>query len=138
MMEDFILNEDIDVFCVTAKSFPDKVLEAHQTLHGLIDFNPNRRYFGLSRPGENGKIVYKAAAEELFPGELSEHQLEKFRISNGTYHAILVPDFKNNVGKIGEAFQEIIALDTIDPDGICIEWYLGDNDVRCMVRQRKD
>jgi len=137
-MEDFILNEDIDVFCVTAKSFPDKILEAHQTLHGLIAFNPERRYFGLSRPDESGKIIYKAAAEELYPGELSKHQLEKFRILKGTYHAVLVHRFRDHVGKIGEAFQEMIALNTIDPNGICIEWYLGDDDVRCMVRQRKD
>ena len=138
MMEDFILNEDIDVFCVTAKSFPDKILEAHQTLHGLIAFNPERRYFGLSRPDESGKIIYKAAAEELYPGELSKHQLEKFRILKGTYHAVLVHRFRDHVEKIGEAFQKMIALNTIDPNGICIEWYLGDDDVRCMVRQRKD
>jgi predicted transcriptional regulator YdeE len=138
LMEDFILNEDINVYCVTAKSFPDKVLQAHQTLHSLIDFNPARRYFGLSRPDESRKIIYKAAAEELNPGELSKHQLEVFTILKGTYHSILVNNFRNHVEEISKAFQEIIALDTVAPDGICLEWYLKNDDVRCMVRQRKD
>jgi len=137
-MEDFILNEDIEVFCITAKAFPDKIMEAHQTLHGLIDFHPARKYYGLSRPDESGKIIYKAAATELVPGELSQHQLEKFCIPKGTYHCILVHNFKEHIEEIGKAFQEILALDSIDPDGICIEWYMGNNEVRCMVRQRKD
>ena len=51
-----------------AKSFPEGILEAHQTLHALVPYSQNRKYFGISRP-ENGNIVYKAAAEELIEGE---------------------------------------------------------------------
>ena len=135
-MEEFTLNEDIKVFCVKAESFPDKVLEAHQTLHSLIDFNPSRKYFGLSNPDKNGTIIYKAAAEELIPGELSKHQLEAYTIPKGTYLSILVSNFRNNLEEIGKAFQKLIARDTIAPDGICIEWYLKNDDVRCMVKKR--
>ena len=135
-MEEFTLNEDIKVFCVKAESFPDKVLEAHQTLHSLIDFNPARKYFGLSNPDKNGTIIYKAAAEELIPGELSKHGLEAYTIPKGTYLSIFVSNFRNNVEEIGKAFQKLIAMDTIAPDGICIEWYLKNDDVRCMVKKR--
>jgi hypothetical protein len=63
-MEKFMLNNNIKVFCVTAKSFPYGVLEAHQTLHSLAPYTKERKYFGKSRP-VNGVIVYKSAAEEL-------------------------------------------------------------------------
>ncbi len=136
-MEDFILKDDIDVYCITAKSFPDKILEAHQSLHSLVEFNTERRYFGLSQPDENGRIIYKAAAEEIIPGELSKHHLEKFTIVKGTYHSILIQDFMNHIADIGKAFQEMIHLDTVAPDGLCIEWYLLNDNVRCMVRQHE-
>ncbi len=78
-MEKFMLNNDINVFCVSAKSFPNGILEAHQTLHLLVPFVKERRYFGISRPYKD-TIVYKAAAEELEKGDLSKHGLKKFVI----------------------------------------------------------
>ena len=67
MMETITLNNDIKVFYITAKSFPDGVLDAHNKLHALVPFSTDRKYFGISRP-ENGTIYYKAAAEEINPG----------------------------------------------------------------------
>jgi hypothetical protein len=136
-MEDFILKEDINVFCVQAASFPDKIMEAHQTLHSLIDFNPERRYFGLSSPDQSGEIIYKAAAEEIIPGELSKHHLEAYTIPKGNYLSRVIRNFTSNIGEIGKTFQEMINEPTIAPDGICIEWYLKNDEVRCMVRTVK-
>lgn len=63
-METVIIEKDIQIVCLTAKSFPEGIQDAHQQLHAIIPFSKERRYFGLSRP-ENGIIVYKAAAEVL-------------------------------------------------------------------------
>jgi hypothetical protein len=73
-METIALDNDIQVFYITAKSFPDGALEAHQNLHALIPFTTERKYFGISRP-ENGVISYKAAAEEMEPGEAKKLSL---------------------------------------------------------------
>lgn len=132
-MKDYILETDIEVFCVTAKSFPDGVLEAHQKLHSLIPFSNERKYFGLSRPEKN-IITYKAAAEELNIGELSKHNLEKFVIRKGNYHSILIQNFMQNIPAIGKAFETILSHADIDPNGICVEWYVNEKDVQCMVR----
>jgi len=35
---------------------------------------------------------------------------------------------------IGKAFHELISQPEIDPNGYCLEWYLNQSDVRCMVR----
>ena len=54
----------------------------------------------------------------------------------GTYNSIFIPDFCNNIPAIGNAFQELTADPQIDPNGICVEVYENDTDVRCMVRLR--
>lgn len=35
-MEKFILDRDIPVICIQAKSFPEGVLAAHQSLHSIV------------------------------------------------------------------------------------------------------
>ncbi|MCK9211650.1 MAG: hypothetical protein M0P61_12500 [Ignavibacteriaceae bacterium] len=132
-MEKFMLNNDIKIFCVTAKSFPYGVLEAHQTLHSLAPYTKERKYFGISRP-VNGVIVYKSAAEELVKGDLSKHGLEESVIKKGKYVCIIVHNFMENIPAIGKAFDKLTAHPDIDPNGFCIEWYLNKKDVRCMVR----
>ena len=134
-MEKTTLTEDIPVYCITADSFPDCVKQAHESLHALIPYDAQRKYFGLSWPVD-GQIIYKAAAAELKAGELSEHQLEKMTIIKGEYLYIDIHDFMNDIPAIGEAFQELIHNDAIAPDGFCIEWYINDNLCRCMVRMK--
>lgn len=132
-MKEYFLANDIEVFCVAAKSFPDGVLEAHQKLHSFIPFSTDRKYFGLSR-AEKKIIIYKAAAGELISGELSKHNLEKFVIPKGKYHSIIIQNFMQNIPAIGKAFETILSHRNIDPNGICVEWYVNDKDVQCMVR----
>jgi hypothetical protein len=130
----FKLDKDIEVFCVRAKSFPDGVMQAHQTLHALVPPSNIRKYFGISRP-EGGKgIIYRAAMDELSSGELSAHKLEKFLIKSGNYICIDIPDFMKNPILIGQSFQQLLKDPGIDPQGACIEWYLNPNDCKCMVK----
>ena len=132
-MENFILEEDIKVFCITAVSFPDGVKSAHETLHSLVPFSAERKYFGLSRP-ENGVIIYKAAAEEKKAGEGESLGCETIVIKSGKYICITVLDFMNDIEAIGKAFRELLTSPHIDPEGYCVEWYLDMKDVKCMIR----
>lgn len=132
-MEMFFIEKEINVYCITAKSFPNEVLEAHQKLHKMIPFSEERRYFGLSRP-ENGKIVYKAAAEKLEKDAEEKNECESFIIKSGNYRTITILNFKNDSQGIGTAFEKLISYSDIDPNGYCIEWYFNDQDVKCMVR----
>ncbi|MEJ2880460.1 transcriptional regulator [Pedobacter sp. GR22-6] len=132
-MEKITIATDIKVFCVDAESFPEGILKAHQKLHALVPFSEERKYFGVSRM-ENGGIIYKAAAEELQPGELAKHDLAPLILPSGEYQCILIRDFMKNIEAIGAAFEELTQLPDIDPQGYCLEWYVSDKDVRCMVR----
>lgn len=133
-METFDLAHDITVFTVTATSFPEGVSEALETIHSKVPYSAGRKFFGISRP-ENGKgIVYKAAAKELIKGELSKQGLDKFVIPKGKYICINIRNYMQDLSAIGAAFEQLTHLDTIDPEGYCIEWYLDDTDVKCMIK----
>lgn len=132
-METINLENDIKVYCITAESFPDGVLQAHQALHAKIPFSTDRRYFGLSRM-ENGKIIYRAGAERTAADPFDKNVQEELTIPAGIYQSLIVKDFMNDVPAIGTAFDQLIHLPGIDPDGYCIEWYTSDKDVRCMVK----
>jgi hypothetical protein len=134
-MEEMLLEKDIPVFCVTAKSFPGGVLEAHEKLHSLVPLSSERSYFGLSRP-EKGVILYKAAAEEKKEGEAEKLGCEKFIIRRGKYIYRTIEDYVKDTGQIGVAFQKLISEPGIDPNGYCVEWYLNDKEVKCMVKMK--
>lgn len=134
-METFTLYKDLVVFCVTADSFPDGILAAHKKLHSVMPFSPNRRYFGISHP-EFDTILYKAAAEELTPNEGTRLGLEPFTIKSGKYACMTVRDYRKNTDQIGETFQKLLNLPNIDPNGYCLEAYISDTEMRCMVPLR--
>ncbi len=132
-MEKYTIENDIHVFCITAESFPEGVLQAHEKLHSLVPYSEERKYFGLSRP-EKDKIVYKAAAEEIHAGEAEKLGLEKLVIKKGEYISTLLKDYKKDIPSIGRTFQDLIHYKGIDPEGYCVEWYINFNDMWCMVR----
>ncbi|MDX2174199.1 MAG: transcriptional regulator [Bacteroidota bacterium] len=133
-MQNFYLDKEIIVFFITAKSFPDGVLEAHEKMHSYVSYNDCRKCFGISAPDKSGKIIYKSAAEELDKGEFSKHNLDTFIIKKGNYIFINIKNFMKDISSIGKAFQTLLSHPTIDPTGCCVEWYMGREDVRCMVR----
>ncbi len=138
VMEKYYLDNDIKVFYVTAGSFPDGVRAAWEKLHSLFAAPLERKYFGISYPDKEGKIIYKAATEERYEGEAEKHRYETFIIKRGHYSSVLIRDFMKELPAIGKTFQELIADPGIDPQGACVEEYLNSKDVRCMVRQKDD
>lgn len=132
-MEKYHLDDDIDVMCVTAESFPEGVMKAHQTLHSKVPADGGRRYFGISRPEGGGKIVYKAAAEVVDDGEAEKLGLEPFTIRSGDFISQTISDFMTDPPEIGRVFDRLLHQPGIDPNGYCLEMYVSETDVRCMV-----
>lgn len=132
-METYILDDDLHLLCIRATSFPEGVLAAHQQLHGKFPEMGDRRYFGISRP-ENGVIVYKAAAEALHPGEAEKLSCETFTLPKGEYISERIDNFMSDIPRIRKTFEHLLSDPRIDPNGCCVEMYLGLHDLRCMVR----
>ncbi|MCJ7466894.1 MAG: hypothetical protein MUO53_09405 [Maribacter sp.] len=60
--------------------------------------------------------------------------MEEFVREKGAFILITIHNFMDNFPKIGEAFKKLIGHPQIDPKGACIEWYLDDQDCKCMVK----
>lgn len=133
-METVLISDDIHVFFITATSFPDGIAEAHRKLHSLVPFSTSRKYFGLSRPEDRGLIVYRAAAEEFYPGEGAKLNCETLVLHKGNYICSTVHDYLNDLPGIAKVFQELLAYPGLDPQGYCVEWYVSNEDLKCMVR----
>ena len=135
-METITIDKDIKIMYVQATSFPEGVKAAHEKLHSLFPFSTERKYFGISRP-ENDGIVYKAAVEEIKDGEAAKFGLPTMVIKKGNYISIVIHDFMKDIPVIGRTFQQLLAHPEIDPDGYCVEWYFNMQDVQCMVRLKQ-
>jgi hypothetical protein len=133
-METIKFDKDITVMYVEATSFPDGALAAHQKLHSFFPFSTSRRYFGVSRPGSNGQIQYKAAAEVLEPGEAEKYGLQTVVLKKGDYHALTLRDYMKDIPSIQRTFSQLISQPDIDPQGYCVEEYINQNDMLCMVK----
>lgn len=134
MIEITKIDDHITTLCVTAESFPEGVLAAHQKLHSLVEYSPARKYFGISYPVGLGEIMYQAATE-MAPGDDADAlDCDMFFIKKGEYLSVLIRNFRDDVLSIGRIFQQLLDNPRIDPFGYCLEWYLNEHDVRCMVR----
>ena len=131
-METITIKEDISVLTYNANSFPEGIAEAHHYIQRYSANLADRTIFGISRP-ENGKIIYRAAIKESDMQNNSSN-LDKFIIKKGDYISIFVEDYLNDAMSIYNAFQILTKHTGIDPEAYCIEWYLGENNVRCMIK----
>jgi effector-binding domain-containing protein len=133
-MENFKIQKDINVVYIKATSFPNGVLAAHQKLHSIVPFSKERGYYGISY-GSIGGIEYKAAAE-VFSGE--KYDLEIFTIKKGNYLSVILKDYQKDISNIGKTFQKMLTEPHIDTNGYCLEIYLNDKDMQCLVKLNDD
>ncbi len=133
-MEKYELIKDINVVYVPATSFPEGIKAAFEKLESLIPPEGNRTVFGLSWPDEDGKIMYKAAIEEKWPGEGKTYGINSFVINKGIYISQLIKNYVTDLSQIGDTFHQLLQHPGIDPRGYCLEWYKGYEDVLCLVK----
>jgi hypothetical protein len=135
-MEKYNLDHDIKVFYITAKSFPDGIGAAYQKLHALLPNTEGRQFYGISYlDGSIGKghIIYKAAVEEAYAGEAEKYGCEAFIIKKGTFLSETLMDWRKDEIIVGKTFQNMLSDPHIDENGYCLEVYMGEKDMRCMV-----
>jgi hypothetical protein len=129
----FSLEKEISVLCVNADSFPDGIPGAFETLNQKLPSRDGRTYYGISWMDQTGRIIYKAAVGEIAEDNHQQHGLESYRIRNGTYISTMVTDFMQNVSVMAETFKKLLADPRVDKNGYCVEIYVDQKDVQCMV-----
>lgn len=133
-METITLHNNLQVLCVKADVFPTGIMDAFQTLAQALPAQPHRVHYGLSHGTETGEIVYYAAAEQLADGDAEQYNLQPLTIPAGTYACITIHNFMQNLPAVSTAFQTLLALPNHHKNGMCIEHYINQHDVACMIR----
>jgi hypothetical protein len=135
-MEKYEWKEEVHLFCYTAKSFPEGIQEAFDTVQQNVSDCEKRDWYGISYMNEKGEIVYKAAVNKLSQDE--QHEFESFTIKKGTYLSEHITDWMKDPARIGEAFQKMLADPRLDYTFPCVEWYHTNDDVLCLVRTKDE
>ena len=77
-MKTLILEKDLNVFGIEVKTFPEGIGKAFDELiQKTGDCAGERNYYGLSSMNNDGKMMYKAVAEEKYEGEAEKFNYEK-------------------------------------------------------------
>ncbi|MBL7933231.1 MAG: transcriptional regulator [Bacteroidia bacterium] len=127
------ISKDISVFYVEADSFPEGIETARERFKKLIGQNSGRELYGISRP-ENNKIIYRVGAEEEFNGEGKKYNCHSLGLKKGRYASLIIENYMENLGEIKKAFDLILQRPDLDPLGYCVEKYLDEKEMICMVR----
>lgn len=136
IVHEYKFERDVLLACEQAYSFPEGISEAMENLQKKIHNKDSIQLYGISRPEEKKGIIYYSCAAIESEEEAKKYNLKFRTIKAGVYYAIDVQNFHRDLTSIGKAFEKILSLKDIDPEGYCVEAYSGE-DVRCMVR-RKD
>jgi predicted transcriptional regulator YdeE len=127
---------DVKVFCLTAQSFPEGIMNAFNDLDKLVGQRNRRTFYGISYGGSDGKIIYKAAATEIEEGEGEKYNMEYFTIKKGNYLTGRITEWKQKIGSIAPMFQRLMEDPRFDDTFPCVEWYKNENELVCMVKMK--
>jgi len=130
-MDSFTFQEDTPVFCVTALNGRQGAADAMATLKSLLPHDSRRHAYGLYWPGKDGG-TYKAAMSKL-EGDPAIESGEVFTIKNGPYNSFYITDYRSQPGAVDRAFEILRGQHEVDPEGYCLEWYVNEHDVKCLV-----
>lgn len=135
-MDSYTFQEDLIVACVTSPNGIEGADDAMATLRSLLSPHERRQFFGIYWPGVDGG-TYKAAAT-LTESDSVKQGLGAFTIKNGPYNSFYIKDYKSQPDAVVKAFDMLRNQHEVDPDGYCLEWFVNENDVKCMVPLGKD
>jgi len=136
-MERLTFENDVKVFGIEVKTFPAGIGEAFDELISKTgDAAGIRNYYGISSMSNEGKMMYKAVAEEKFDGEAEKLNYDGGVIEKGKYLFETLYHWPNKTCLIKDIFHSIMNDDHVDKTKPCIEWYKNDDEMLCMVKAK--
>ncbi len=73
----------MEIFCITAKSFPFEIKQAFGSLINRLPGTEGRTFFGIAFQDKTGDMIYKAAVLESFEGEAEKLGCENSLLRKG-------------------------------------------------------
>ncbi len=132
-MEKYNLPNNLKVFGVHVKTFPQGIGEAFDGLMKMLPPGDERPYYGISQCTKEG-ITYIAAALETFDGESKNYGYENYTIERGEYLTAPLMDWTSKLHCIKDVFEKIIKDERVDNSKPAIEVYKNMKEMVCMVK----
>jgi len=108
-MEKLKLEKNLNVFGKEVKTFPAGIGEVFDELiEQTGDGAGKRNYYGVSNMNQDGKMSYKAVAEEKYEGEAEKFNYEKSIIEKGEYLYKTLYHWQNKTNLIKDIFNEMM------------------------------
>jgi hypothetical protein len=124
--------EDLTVFGIYVKNFPDGIQEAFS---GLMEvFGNKRAYYGISWCDDSNTVQYYAMVQEAYKGEAMEYLFPSLIIEKGDYLTETVNDWSSKTSSLKDVFHKLRPDKSPDRENPCIEWYKSDVEMLCMVK----
>jgi len=133
-MEKYEQKEDVSLICLRATSFPEGIMDAFNKLQDSLPNCSERTWYGISKPNEQGEIIYRAAVTALADLEAQETGFESFTVTRGIYLTEEIKNWRENMQMIGETFNKLLQDPQLDMASSCIERYTGEDAILCMVK----
>lgn len=136
-MDKLKLEKNLNVFGIQVTTFPAGIGEAFDELIKQTgDCAGERNYYGVSSMSKEGKIIYKAVAEEKYEGEAERFNYEEDIIEKGDYLYKTLYHWTNKTSMIKDIFHEMMHDEHVDVMKPCVEWYKNDEEMLCMVKSK--
>ena len=136
-MENFKLTRDYHLQCKKVDSFPDGIGEAFELLYRQLKDTGQRNYFGLSRMDDQGRIIYKVAAERLENDLFTDNDYEPGVLPASEYLVHRLRNWREHLQDIKTMFGQLMADPRTDKSFPCVEWYRNDDEMWCMMLESK-
>jgi len=134
-MEKYLLQNDVKVFGVEVKTFPNGIGETFDSLVKMLPGGFDRSFYGISFM-KDGAMAYVAGAEEKFIGEARKYNCERYTVERGEYLTVRVKDWRKKTDQIGNVFREMMRDPSVDKTKPGVEWYKNNDEMLCMVRSK--
>jgi hypothetical protein len=134
-MDTITLKEDLPIFGLPVKNFPEGIGETFDKLVSLVPGGFSRPYYGISKMTDKG-MHYMAAALEISKSEAEQCHCERATIEHGEYLAETVKDWRSKTDSINGVFHTLLQDPKADNTKPCVEWYKNDQEMVCMVKTR--
>ncbi|TVQ95011.1 MAG: transcriptional regulator [Bacteroidetes bacterium] len=124
---------EIVLFYIQAESFPKGVKDAFLKLESLLPTRRGRKFYGIYEE-QDGQVIYRAAVEELYPGEAEKYNCKYYFLKPGDYLSITLSNWEKHLEKIEVAFDRLAESPTVDPQSPSVEFYKSSKELICMMR----
>ena len=131
-MEIFQLPQEYRLLCKKVNKFPEGIGDAFENLYRQLPCPHKRNYFGISWMDEQQQVNYQVAAERRADDVCEE--FEDRVLPKATYLVVRIMNWYEHLSDIKGVFGALMADMRTDKSFPCVEWYLSDDEMLCMMK----